>query len=326
MKRIYSTIVLCCIGLGLTAQSQLNLHLNPMSGTNPMLLNQNFSEYNGRTTVMDRLQFYLSNFFLVHDGGTVTPLPNNYLLVTGTRPDYSLGTSNIVNIEKIRFSVGVDATVNHNDPATWPTDHPLAFQNPSMHWGWNAGYKFAAFEGEGDNNNDNIPETMWQLHPTGDQLLRSVEVVVTPTIDGNGTHLNLEYDMQAWLRDIDLPTIGAQHSSTGDAVTVMDNINTYNVFRSAGTVGVIDAKPEAISLYFNYSDMERPIAHYRVLDGQGQYAMTVTNLQGQLLFHHEGLPSEGKVRVESKLAQGMYICSLLKDGQTIYSKKFQVSR
>ena len=82
----------------------------------------------------ERLQFYLSQIELVHDGGQTTPVPNTWFLVDANVPfDESLGSFSVGTLEAIRFGVGVEQAANHLDPASYAMTHPLAPKNPSMH-------------------------------------------------------------------------------------------------------------------------------------------------------------------------------------------------
>ena len=47
----------------------------------------------------------------------------------------------------VRFDVGLDATTNHGNPATYPPKHPLNPDFNQLHWTWSDGYIFMALEG-----------------------------------------------------------------------------------------------------------------------------------------------------------------------------------
>ncbi len=65
----------------------------------------------------------------------------------GTTGTHTILSGNAVDGEYVglRFIVGVPFDRNHADPAT--ADPPLNFGR--MHWGWQGGYKFFRFEGDG---------------------------------------------------------------------------------------------------------------------------------------------------------------------------------
>jgi hypothetical protein len=325
MKRFFTYSILLLSAAGLRAQSIVELDLAPMAGVSPMALNQNFLDFSGKTVNLSRLHYYLSQFELVHDGGQVTALPDVYLLVNPGRISYTLDTVSGVNqIEKVRFSVGVDGAVNHNDPSNWPTTHPLYYQSPSQHWGWSSGYLFTTFEGDADSDNNGTADEPWQIHSFGDALLRDVEVAVTPQTSGNVVTLPVEYDVQAWFRGLDLATVGIQHASNGAALTTANNVTTYQVFRSAGTVGIQTPKYVPI-LAFDFFDADRPVIYWDA-HGVEALALEVHDLNGQVVYRAEGLATTGRQRMDSKLAAGLYICTLSHNGAAIQSKKFQVMR
>ena len=77
-----------------------------------------------------------------------TAIPNKWVLVNASEAtEVDLGSHDVTNVEAVHFHIGVDSSVNHSDPASYPMGHPLAPVFPSMHWGWAAGYRFVAIEG-----------------------------------------------------------------------------------------------------------------------------------------------------------------------------------
>ena len=91
----------------------------------------------GELVNIDRLEYYLSDMSVVHDGGQETPLNGAYVLADAFVDEvHPLGlVSGVESVEGLKFKVGIDPENNHSDPVTWPQDHPLAPQVPSMHWG-----------------------------------------------------------------------------------------------------------------------------------------------------------------------------------------------
>ena len=55
-----------------------------------------------------------------------------------------MGPWDIEGVRGVKLHLGVDPAHNHADPSTYASDHPLSLQNPTMHWGWSAGYRFMA--------------------------------------------------------------------------------------------------------------------------------------------------------------------------------------
>jgi len=99
---------------------------------------------------IDVLDYYLGKpSFQKPDGSWVNS--SSYFLVKAQsdKPD----TLRITDVPvgayiRLRFTLGVDSTDNHADPAHWPNEHGLSLMNGGlMHWGWNAGYIFFKLEG-----------------------------------------------------------------------------------------------------------------------------------------------------------------------------------
>jgi hypothetical protein len=73
--------------------------------------------------------------------------------------------------------LGVDTTLNHDDPSAFPTSSPLNISNAgTMHWGWNPGYIFVSVEGKVDTLIDGIDnlDHNFSFHTGTDQYLQSL--------------------------------------------------------------------------------------------------------------------------------------------------------
>ena len=130
-------------------------------------------------TVMD-LRYYISGIELVTRDQQVIPLTDVYLLVdlANRVQEYDLGswpTVDPASIVGLRFHIGVDEARNHLDPTTYPPTHPLAPQNPTMHWGWAAGYRFCTFEGMAGAIGT-TPQVPFEIHAVGNDLYTQVEI------------------------------------------------------------------------------------------------------------------------------------------------------
>ncbi|MBK7695626.1 MAG: hypothetical protein IPI30_15330 [Saprospiraceae bacterium] len=87
----------------------------------------------------------------------------------------------------------------------------MAFQDPSMHWGWTSGYRFIALEGMIDNDNDGIPETVFEIHSLGDALYTKAEVEgYLGAKDGN-LHVDMTLDYAQLFKDIAMKGNLIQH-------------------------------------------------------------------------------------------------------------------
>ena len=198
----------------------------------------------GEAVDIDRLEYYLSMFTLIHDGGQETPIPMAYVLADGFTDElHSLGSvSGIQNVESLKFHVGIDSDNNHADPASWPADHPLAPQVPSMHWGWAAGYRFVALEG-------GTTDGTLEIHALGDDNHFPSETEVAAFVENGVLVLDVEADVMGFFH---LLTVGSgliNHGEDEEAVLVCNNL-ADRVFRVPGAadVSVLDGAVLDIAL------------------------------------------------------------------------------
>jgi hypothetical protein len=177
-----------------------------------------------------RVEYYLSEFTIAHDGGTETSLGDMHVLVNGNYDEpYSLGTWDVDEVESITFSVGVAPDLNHLDPATYSGDHPLAPQSPSMHWGWASGYRFFALEGlVGPSLTSGLV-----IHALGDENFFSQSHETFAVADGDTRTITLVGNYANCL--VQIPFEGGMmvHSTTDEAADLLANVQA-SVF-SAGT-------------------------------------------------------------------------------------------
>ena len=233
MKTIILTIVSFFTANLLIAQNDVYLNIHHLlNGTE---IQGSFDGTNnlGNDFSLNRMQYYLSNFKIVHDGGQELAVTDLYALVDGKfATQISVGSLNVVEIEGIKFSVGVDAANNHLDPATYSSFHPLAPKNPSMHWGWTSGYRFVAMEGTGGSTNQ-----VFEIHALGDNLYYEVNIPLEALEDNGSLYLNIDADYTEAIRDINVNSGLIQHGSSGEAVDLLLNFQT-NVFK-ASTVDTV---------------------------------------------------------------------------------------
>ena len=131
---------------------------------------------------------------VIHDGGQETPATGVYALVDASQPTtIDLGSLNITTVEGIKFYVGVNTPQNNQDPALWPSTHPLAPKNPSMHWGWASGYFFVAMSG---NSGASLDKT-FEVHALGNANYFSQTFTTTAATVNNEQVITLNADYAA---------------------------------------------------------------------------------------------------------------------------------
>ena len=298
------------------AQSNVSLKINHKLAGESFAFNTAAENNMNENFNVDRLEYYLSGFTIVHDG-TTTALSDLYFLVRANQETtLDLGEVDATDITEIRFHVGVDQSMNHEDPAAFPTDSPLAPQNPSMHWGWTAGYRFIAMEGMGGTSLDQE----YQLHGLGDDNYFETTQSVIPTVTADGILIELDADYAKVVRDMNVAGGVISHGEFGPAKQSLENMRDF-VFSQAGTTAVTDfAALRSLKVYPN------PTA-----SGQIQIVTETPDASPVLLqlFGTDGRLvssklSEGNTTTLEIGAKGLYFLQVTKDGKTVGYEKITV--
>lgn len=225
MKQISTLVLAFFLAVALQAQTnvtlQVNHHLSGYDFEFDMESQNNMSE----KFTLERLQYYISEIVLVHDGGMETAVVDQWPLINAetVTTDIDLGSLAVTDIEKVRFAVGVDQTHNHLDPASWPAGHPLAPQFPSMHWGWTAGYRFVAMEGSSGTDLSQI----FQIHALGDANYFTTEVDVTQEDASGDIIVPIYADYTRAIEDVEIASGLIVHGDYDQAITLLENFRDY---------------------------------------------------------------------------------------------------
>lgn len=222
MKRILLSL-LAFIAFLSSAQTNVNLRINHKLGVNDFAYDQTATNNLGQEFKATRLEYYVSQITIVHDGGTETAVPLSVidLVQPGTELSTTipLGSYTVTSIESVKFYIGVQEPTNNEDPSAYSTAHPLGPKSPSMHWGWTAGYRFVAYEGNGGNNFSQN----FQLHGLGNENYFEVSADVNVVIEGGEFVMDLNADYTRGVEDIDLNAGTISHGSTGEAKKALEN-------------------------------------------------------------------------------------------------------
>jgi len=277
-KRTLTTLLFSALFSATFAQtSNVTLHLNHLLGESPFELNQ-ASTHDGQPFNVKRLEYYLAEVEIVHDGGLVTSLPDTWFLVDASKDMVlSLGELAIGNIEGVRFGVGVEPGANHLDPASYPAGHPLGYQFPSMHWGWVSGYRFVAIEGFAGA----ALTTLWEVHALGDANYQTVSVSGPAIADGDDWIYYLNADYTQALTGLDLTLGLLEHGETGFAATLLDNMSTSVFSRAEGPL-VGSVVEQAASLPADWSLFPNPVSGRRAF-----VQMATPTLPGEQWFVYD---------------------------------------
>lgn len=270
----------------------------------------------------DRLEYYIAEISLIHDGGQETPVSDLYLLIDAAEEtSVELGEFAVTDLEAIRFHVGVDEAKNHLDPATYPNTHPLAPKFPSMHWGWTSGYRFLAIEGK---SGANLSEN-WEIHALEDENYFQTEVAISLSAVDGAISINLDANYSKALEDIDLSSGPIVHGGYGEAKKSLQNFRDYVYTPSEVVSSTID-----FSEVQNFQVYPNPViapasAQFRLATttATGEYAVRVTNVNGQVVQHFKQVSSNVTQPLHD-LSPGVYFVNLYKEGVAVMHQKLVV--
>lgn len=312
--------VFVALALNSNAQNDVILRINHKLDLETFALDAVAQNNLGNTFKATRLEYYISQFTIIHDGGVETIVPLDIIaLVRPGEEEFTLielGNYEIGEVERVKFHIGVYEPVNNGDPTLFPADHPLAPQVPSMHWGWADGYRFVAYEGMGGVSFDQG----FELHGLGNANYYSQEQEVVTEILGDVMLLKLDANYTEALRDIDISGGIISHGFTGMAKKVLENFRDY-VF------GNYYASIDKQVANLDWSIFPNPTATnavtIKVAGNTGeQYTIKLTNTAGQLIntiLINENQPMSVEIPVA-----GIYTVSVYKKEELISTDRLIV--
>jgi hypothetical protein len=293
------------------------LNLTPLFGNQTFALNQTFIGNDGIAVQIQDFNYYLSDVKIFHDNGQQTNLPTSIWLVTPAQHSLYLGYLAVEQIDSINFTIGVPKRYNTQtgalaqDISTYPETHPLSFQSPSMYWGWSFGYMHMITGGKADSNNDGVPNAYFELHNLGNNNQQSVTLPAIQTTTGSQTDLHYNCHIDRWLNQMPLSSVGVLHGETGLNQSVMQNVNTQDVFTLSPAATIQENHNLFVSWKQNASEItiqglqNQSIKNYQVFSNTGQ----------KVLDHQVNTPS-ASVPLE-QLQSGLYLINTeMNNGKT----------
>jgi hypothetical protein len=276
------SILFICLTFHLVSftQNEFVLAFKPMFNNQDYILNTEVISPTGTKIKITDFNYYISNVKLIYNNGQVFELGDTVFLVKSGSHFLDLGQLNINNVEKISFGIGVPEELNHLDIAAYPLDHPLSFQEPSMHWGWAAGYMHMIISGLADSDDDGTVDKLFEIHSLGDKNYHEIEVFVKEELNlVDQNVLTLFCNIDTWLNNIDLKTIGIKHGENGVNQSILKVPTTSPVFTSNYSYLKIDEKADKIggitykklnqSLEINWNNLLK-INRYEFVNSNGQ--------------------------------------------------------
>jgi hypothetical protein len=324
MKKFYSILILLVLTSALYAQNSVRFEIiHKLHGEDFAFNKETFNDQ-GFIFNADRLQYYISEISVTHDGGVITEFEDVWILVNaGMSTDALLGTDSIDSIESISFHIGVDPAHNHLDHTMYSSSHPLGPKNPQMHWGWTAGYRFVAMEGDIGSELDNN----YQFHALGDGNYFETTVPASAVVQNGVVRVQVYANYSNALNGLSNIEDGfVLHSEIGECITVLENFrdNVFSMEPPADTVmpviidtidttdvtGIMVISLEEINVYPNPAKNEFWIQSRHL--GNGAF-IEIVSLDGAVIERRQLSPEATRLGTES-LLNGIYILKIQKDG------------
>ena len=319
MKNLYLSLLTIVFAFGsVQAQNSIVLNINHQLGETEFALNTE-TQLDNYVFDITRLEYYISDISITHDGGTTTDIEDVWILVDANEwGQFDLGDHSIDNVESISFYVGVGPDVNHEDPAAWPSDHPLYPQNPSMHWGWSSGYRFVAIEG---NAGPSSASNLFQIHALGDNNYFQAEVEISASADAGTIIIPLNAEYANSLNGIDVSSGVINHAINGISIPLLQNFSS-EVF----TAGVVSSLEEnsfegTVSISPNPSQGGATL-QVKLPEGDN-YSLNIMDLSGRSVHALPLTTNNGSVELPD-LTSGLYLIELLQANRALTVKRWVV--
>ena len=316
-KYILFSLALLTFALGIHAQNSVQLNIHHKLGDADFAFNMGAKNNMDHDFNVSRLQYYISDISLLHDGGTETTIDDLHVLVNASLPTgVALGEYDITNVEAIRFHIGIGPDANHLDPASYPNGHPLAPVFPSMHWGWAAGYRFVAIEGKGGSSYNQT----YELHGLGDNNYFQTEVTLDVAATNGEIIIDLDGDYTRILEDIPVKNGVIVHGDFGDAKKALQNFRDF-VFSPAQIASPTVDFSEVNGFSVHPNPTVGGAATISIFATQDlTYEVSVTDILGRQVQHFDSVESNSTLAVLVS-QPGIYLVHLIKNGQAVITQK-----
>jgi hypothetical protein len=232
------------------AQKDVYFTITNKLGNETFAFNKAATNNMGYKLNITRVDYYVSNFTIIHDSGKQISVSKDSLIFVQGNSNviFNLGNYNVTNVEGIQFYIGVNSQSNHQDPSNWPVSHPLGPKSPSMNWGWSPGYRFVALHGNGGDNLDKA----FEMHGLWDNNYFAQTVTTSGLEKNNAIYINVNADYTQALRDIDVTANILDHGANASDLKVLQNFRDHVFTEGSGipTVSIRSQKVDfPVSIY-----------------------------------------------------------------------------
>lgn len=316
MKNIALIFILILVPFIVKAQKNVTLHITHKLGAAAFAFDQTAQNNLSQDFKITRVDYYISGIKIIHDGGMELALPDKYILAKGSaNVAEDLGSLNVTNVEGIKFAIGVEAPTNNEDPTLYPSDHPLAPQAPSMHWGWASGYRFVALEGTAGSN-----ATIFEMHGLGNNNYFTQTVMAAGEDNGNDIDIFLDADYTQAVKDINVAAGPFDHGVNATDLKVLENFRDH-VFKAGSRATSVKNQPVAADFAKTYPN---PVYNKLTIDLLAENnlakSVQVMDILGKVHFT-TALPVQHNVIDLSALARGTYILKFYEGAKDMGSQK-----
>ena len=302
------------------SQQTVRLNIQHKLGSQNFAFNQVHSNNLGNNFKLDRLQYYLSGFEIIHDGGQIKTATGVYYLADASlNTSIDLGSySGITTIEGIKFAVGVNTPENNADPSQWPATHALSPKSPTMHWGWASGYFFVALSG----NSGPATDQLLEMHALGNANYFSQTIATPATLINNEQVITLSADYTKALLNVNVSNGLVLHGPNSSNITLLNNFrdSVFSALPSqTATVGFTEQKTVATEFRV-YPNPSAGVFVVNVNGVQGSNtSLQISDITGRTIQTIVTGPAN---TVEINIgSQGLYFVSLLEGQKMVATKK-----
>ena len=303
MNHLFTFLFALTLSTSMFAQTkEVIIKMNHLYNGTPFTIDSTYEVDGGVAIEFSRMEFYLHINSLVNTNNESVELDDSYILVNPEQNNYSLGNHEISDINTLLFHIGVSPEVNHNDPASLENTHPLAPQQPSMHWGWAAGYRFIAIEAMLDKDQDGILEAVIQYHAVDDAYYTSLSIsdASVETETSITFHLDVNYDKM--FENINASEGGVFHGAFDENLALVNNIATNSVFTVTENLSLTET-------IVSNGIFPNPFTNVIQLNLKQHSRVKLFNVLGDLIEIQE--LKKGLQRIETEqLIKGLYILTI----------------
>jgi len=218
------------------ACSNLAVTFTPLWNGEPVANGSEYQDQYGNRLLQFNFKAFLSDFRIISSAEEVTMSEVELLNFSDGAVTLNYEIPSSTEFTEFKFATGVPAVYNVDyDPSSWPNAHPLSVQGAQgMHWSWNTGYIFTAFDGKADTTDVAEPNYLYPFtfHAGSDEFYTEFSFDIDIATQNQTSHnLNFKIDMEQFLsgaNEIDIRDDGETHTG-GDfdlALQFTENFNS----------------------------------------------------------------------------------------------------